>query len=309
MAKSASQSAVMSGPTSPKTKSKLHSSILDNILKDIRNREREHSQPEIKLTRNFESPKSIFRTNKENTSKDKQKIEKIILGDEINVEKPIYMNKTNNQTPERTEPKKIVEKISFGNQMNDETKVNGKTEESEDREALKKMLIEMKNSLSKRSINSRRSSEEKRVSVVAEELEKPAEIETPAKTDKPLEIMTVTVETTYENIRIKRDSGGGALKVSSGAQTDVNAVRKRVIGQKERELVEGVIDRGNDAHTYSNGSGDGGVLARELQAAIASGEHGKAADLATRLALLRLPCTVLPGQVDEQAKTTDDMIE
>lgn len=177
-----------------------------------------------------QSPRFQF-FNQENGSPKSQncsngsKVEKMILGDVINVEKP--------PPEEKKDPPnmKIMEKISLGevlksiskdyeevgteNLETNQNALNGKDEEfarRQEREKLKKMLIEMKNSLSKRSVNKIRENNGNRVSIVPEEytVQEPEEVEETNAEEQPQQkknedpvIYMVTTESTYENIKVR----------------------------------------------------------------------------------------------------------
>lgn len=95
----------------------------------------------------------------------------------------------------------------------------------EEREKLKKMLIEMKNSLPKRKPNGN-SKQGNRASVIAEKPETP-EVEEiqkqdatpPQEEEKKIEILVVTKDTIYENIKVRKTDNPKPTKVSSSAQT------------------------------------------------------------------------------------------
>lgn len=103
----------------------------------------------------------------------------------------------------------------------------------EEREKLKKMLIEMKNSLPKRKPNGI-TKPNNRASVIAENPESVTETNKeepqPAKEseeeEKKLEVIVATKETIYENIKVKKTDNPKPIKVSSSAQT--NSVVKKI---------------------------------------------------------------------------------
>lgn len=268
------------------------SNLLDQILQDIERNARSKNENGSTLFPHMEN-------------KDETKMEKIILGDEINVEKPrnaIYTNTTDTKQDNTT----IVENMSFGNGINvtkhnSEQKVDEVTKretcKNEEREALKKMLIEMKNSLSKRSpMRSREvSTEAKRVSVVREEESREEE-------PKEVHLIAVTTETTYENIKVRNGANPSAIKVNSGCQTKAVVRVKTVDAGGDYQLIganefagmrayANVASREKPTVAVIPRSDD---LLRQLEAAIAGGEREKAAELAGELAKLRLPCSLNP---------------
>lgn len=95
----------------------------------------------------------------------------------------------------------------------------------EEREKLKKMLIEMKNSLPKRKPNGN-SKPNNRASVIAEnpetvetKQEPPSPVKEEEKEEKKIEVVVATKETIYENIKVKKTDNPKPIKVSSSAQT------------------------------------------------------------------------------------------
>lgn len=90
---------------------------------------------------------------------------------------------------------------------------NDTENKKEEREKLKKMLIEMKNSLPKRKPNGN-SKSNNRTSIIAEDGEVAAEAP-----EKKIEIVVATKETIYENIKVKKRENPKPIKVSSSAQT------------------------------------------------------------------------------------------
>lgn len=103
----------------------------------------------------------------------------------------------------------------------------------EEREKLKKMLIEMKNSLPKRKLNGNQKANN-RASVIAESPEnaEAAEVKEEIKPpkeeqkEKKIEVVVATKETIYENIKVKKTDNPKPIKVSSSAQT--SSVVKKV---------------------------------------------------------------------------------
>lgn len=99
----------------------------------------------------------------------------------------------------------------------------------EEREKLKKMLIEMKNSLPKRKSNGS-SKPGNRASVIAEGPENVEVVavkdESPKLQEKKIEVIVATKETIYENIKVKKTENPKPIKVSSSAQT--SSVVKKV---------------------------------------------------------------------------------
>lgn len=192
--KSVSQSSV--GVVRSDTKPEPKTSILDQILKDIKQNKRETEKTEASLQMSpFETEQLHVNREKYDNFNDKPKIERIILGDEINV---------SNGSKGEERNLKIVENMGFGEEINvtdlqQPSKKEG-TCKKEEREALKKMLIEMKNSLSKRSVNKIKEDRKNRVSVVCEEQN--TEEGDNSLPEKSLEIIVVTQETTYENIKV-----------------------------------------------------------------------------------------------------------
>lgn len=112
----------------------------------------------------------------------------------------------------------------------------------EEREKLKKMLIEMKNSLPKRKLNGNISKANNRASIIAENPENTetteavqhtkkeqmhsVQQEEQENTQKKMEIIVATKETIYENIKVKKHDISKPIKVSSSAQT--NSIVKKV---------------------------------------------------------------------------------
>lgn len=347
-----------------KPKDKIpRSNILEEILKEMKKKEEQNKIEESKLEKiafgeeigfrkpeiknsppNFEEPnfkKTEIKISSENIS-DKTRIEKIILGDQISIEKP------QTKTEETSKKVPIIEKMILGdditNNKNDTTaKIVGvklksdKLEEErknsakkEERDKLKKMLIEMKNSLPKR--QTKQKEEQNRVSIVAEEQEE--------KTEEPKEKIELLTTTVYENIKVKKTEIPKPIKVSSSAQT--NAVLRRnptaesndikshyqLIGAKDFVGItnEKILD---DPHTYANLNSAGckpviskvftgrtntdtleiNRLLKRLETAIAGGELGQAAVFARELAQLKVPCSVVRQNSNEKEKEKDEIIK
>lgn len=102
----------------------------------------------------------------------------------------------------------------------------------EEREKLKKMLIEMKNSLPKRKPNNGNGKNNNRASVIAENpeiaenvdvqqetKEEPLRVKDEENEEKKIEVVVATKETIYENIKVKKTENPKPIKVSSSAQT------------------------------------------------------------------------------------------
>lgn len=354
-----------------KTKSRIpKENILEQILKEIKQKEEQNRETESKLqnfckdynnhdTKIMVNIETALEKNKQTVS-NKVEVEKIILGDEIRVEKPQYMNILSNPTEEKSKNEekkmKIVEKIILGDEIKSKkenpaqdvnagvkvvgVKLKSELNKSEDiskkeeREKLKKMLIEMKNSLPKR-IPNKVKEEQKRISMVTEE-QGDADSLLYIDGEKAAELMVVTTETTYEKIKVKNTDQPKPIKVSSSAQT--NAIVRRNPTPDEAEVIksnyqligakdftgisnEKILDM---AHTYANvaenkecrpvaskvypGRSNTDTieinrLLKRLESAIAGGELGQAAVLARDLAQLKIPCTVVrQTSIDKEEK-------
>lgn len=323
------------------------SNILDEILKEMKKKEEQNRVEESRLEKIAFGSHLGFRK-MDDTLETPKRIEKMILGDEIKVERP-----KEDAQPKDTDQKErspIVEKMILGDEISvkkpDGAKIVGvklKVEEEkkdsakrEEREKLKKMLIEMKNSLPKRPAN--RKDDRNRVSVVAEE-----QNEQDQKDEKAVELILATTETVYENIKVKRTDAPKPIKVSSSVQT--NAVVRRaptpaeagaikqsfqLIGAKDFAGITNEKTQ-DDPHTYANlapkesckpvlskvFSGRSKTdtleinrLLRRLETAIAGGELGQAAVLARELAQLKVPCSVVRQKSeDKEEEKPEEFIE
>ncbi|RZC31943.1 uncharacterized protein BDFB_000628 [Asbolus verrucosus] len=135
--------------------------------------------------------------------------------------------------------KKMEKSVS----LDEKTTTKEVENKNEEREKLKKMLIEMKNSLPKRKSNILMK-QNSRASVIVENPETVAEVEEketkkeeepPPKTqeEKIAEIIIGTTETIYENIKVKKTDQPKPIKVSASAQT--SAVVKKILPEKKIE--------------------------------------------------------------------------
>ncbi|XP_060516771.1 uncharacterized protein LOC132696140 [Cylas formicarius] len=131
------------------------------------------------------------------------------------------------------------------NQDDDKSKVDD-TSKKEEREKLKRMLIEMKNSLPKRKSNillkqSSRSSvileKPEEVKDQGTEEEKENVVEQKTEEEKIAEILIGQTKTIYENIKVRKSDNPKPLKVSSAAQTS-GVVKKTVPENSLKELLE-----------------------------------------------------------------------
>ncbi|XP_044268651.1 uncharacterized protein LOC123013867 [Tribolium madens] len=113
--------------------------------------------------------------------------------------------------------KKIEKSVSL-----DEEKVD----KSEEREKLKKMLIEMKNSLPKRKSNILMK-QNSRQSVIEENPEQDEKTEDKSQEEKVVEIIIGTTETIYENIKVKKSETPKPVKISVSAQTSAVQLDKK----------------------------------------------------------------------------------
>ncbi|GLV42308.1 ariadne 1 [Carabus blaptoides fortunei] len=277
-----------------------------------------------------------------NENKSQKIEEKMILGDEISVKKTgdssgfqakmelLNLLKTNDSSKNGA----ISKTIKVKQQIDDEKRDSAKREE---REKLKKMLIEMKNSLPKRS--GKLSKEQKqRVSLIQEQSEPEIEEPQTPNEEKTAEIIIATTETVYENVKVRNDNVGKPVKVSSAAQT--NAIFRRNLTDNETATIKqsntgfqligakdfvGISNEktGNSegaSHTYANlCTADATMpdifagcsktdtleinrLLRRLETAIAGGELGQASVLARDLAQLKVPLSVIRQKSDAADK-------
>lgn len=124
------------------------------------------------------------------------------------------------------------------NLNNNDEKVDT-SNKKEERERLKKMLIEMKNSLPKRKSHMQMK-QDNRSSVIVEAPDEPKPVENqPEKTqeEKVAEILIGTTQTVYENIKVRKTEQPKPLKVSSAVQT--SAVVKKIVPQTTlKKLIE-----------------------------------------------------------------------
>lgn len=278
----------------------------------------------------------------DNENKSQKIEEKMILGDEISVKKAgesssfqAKMEILNLLKSNDSSKNGAISKTTKIKQQTDEEKRD--SAKREEREKLKKMLIEMKNSLPKRS--GKLSKEQKqRVSLIQEQSEPEIEEPETPKEEKTAEIIIATTETVYENVKVRHDNIGKPVKVSSAAQT--NAVFRRNLTDSETAAIKqsntgfqligakdfvGISNEktGNgegSSHTYANlCTADATMpdifagcsktdtleinrLLRRLETAIAGGELGQAAVLARDLAQLKVPLSVIRQKSDEADK-------
>lgn len=275
------------------------SNILDEILNEMRRKERQNIEEEQKLQKiAFGGIGALGNP-----------VERMILGDEIKVEKPKVAEKE--KTPEMKR-EAIVEKMILGDELSVTAKPEVKVKSDmdakrEERDKLKRMLIEMKNSLPKRQSNKQEAA--RRVSVVAEEAPEPEEAaKLRPQEDSKLELIVATTETVYENIKVRRSEVPKPVKVSSSAQT--SSVVRRAPTEEESGGIDAafqLIGAGefvgkafDGRHTYANVGAAAATdtlevnrLLRKLEVAIGGGELAQAAELATELAQLKVPCSVV----------------
>ncbi|KAF5297692.1 hypothetical protein FQA39_LY12023 [Lamprigera yunnana] len=230
----------------------------------------------------------------------------------------------------------------------DKPQQNASENKQEEKERLKKMLIEMKNSLPKR----RQSAEKQtsRASVIEENAEHYEENDK----EKTTEIIVATQETVYENIKVKKTDNPKPIKVTASAQTSavgekvpIGAVQKQEANKKFELMrpkdfanIYNVKTEKPNQHIYSNLMENKDLflnvpmrfneiknslanntdtleinrLLKRLENAIAKGELSEASNLARELAHLKVSCSVVrqktpDGQDGKPAFVVDMYVE
>ncbi|KAF5282821.1 hypothetical protein FQR65_LT02818 [Abscondita terminalis] len=202
-----------------------------------------------------------------------------------------------------------------------------------EKERLKKMLIEMKNSLPKRKINCEKQGN--RASVIQENAVAETEYIKNESNNKEdvAEIIIATQETIYENIKVKKTDNPKPIKVTACAQTSaasekvsMGAIQKQEVNKKFELMrpkdfanIYNVKTEKPNQHIYSNLMENKDLflnmpvkfneiknslanntdtleinrLLKRLETAIARGELSEASNLARELAQLKVNCSVV----------------
>ncbi|XP_031343206.1 uncharacterized protein LOC116170823 isoform X2 [Photinus pyralis] len=139
-----------------------------------------------------------------------------------------------NETKDKN--RKFVKSVS----SEDKPVQNSSVDKQGEKERLKKMLIEMKNSLPKRKHNFTEK-QSNRASIIQENIETEIEKKTPEEdtSEKIAEVTIMTQETVYENIKVKKTDNPKPIKVTATAQTSsageiqpMGAAQKQEVNKK-----------------------------------------------------------------------------